>query len=129
MNSAKKIEFKRNKEFDRPYLDSHDEKERFATEQISKCRKVNEYFKCVAEGKCSDTDTVTLSEKNSVKTLLSRDNVSLFFSYPEFERTRTTSSDAYRSHSVPSRPSLQHGKRRNEYSEYTEQIIKFGLRL
>ena len=132
MESMKKIEFERNKEFDRPFLDSIREKDKFITTNECQGTRVLEYFRKNSPGSFDVSEQTALTGNNSVRTLLSRDNISGFFSYPEFEKATSSSRDAFKldSESRGSRREwdTKNRIRRTEYSDYNEQRIKFGLK-
>lgn len=126
----KNTQFERNKEFDRPYLDSPG---RFTTTNLSNTTEVRAFYQRFSDGTIDDSDMDSLCDSNSVKSLLCRDNVSSFFSYPDFEKSTTTS--RYGNCSDPDcvdgaqRARSKYRIKRNQFTEYNEQRIKFGLRL
>ena len=128
----KKMEFKRNKEFDRPFWDNIETSVRYRTTSESANLEVREFHDRVKENRFDSSDTISLTATQTGGNKLSGDNISCIFSYPQFSSDISTSHLSFtheHAFDIAKRNlDRRYCVKRNAYSEYNEQRIKFGLK-
>jgi hypothetical protein len=132
MKSIDKIDIYRNGDLDRPYWNSRNAADRFITTAQHQTSDVREFFTRIRDNKFDSSDTISLTEVNTVMSRLSHDNVSPLFCYPQPSHEKSSYSDSF----IHDKEFVAHAHkrekrfciRRNEYSGYNEQRIKFGLK-
>jgi len=111
---------KRNREFDRPYWDVPSKTERY--QSVAKIQQAAIFMK----------DPRSISDNVQLKARGSRIGVSTLFTYPKIGVTQSSSASdlQYEASAVAAlnRGTGDHKLKRNEYSEYTERRIRFGLK-
>jgi hypothetical protein len=128
----KNMEIKRNKEFYRPFWDTIDSKERFQTTSGMANIDLGLFYARIRENKYDSADTISLTGTNASRAKSSEDNISCLFSYPQFNWDISTSHGSFghgRAFDDAKRSlDRRYFIKRNMYSDYNEQRIKFGLK-
>jgi hypothetical protein len=125
-------EFRRNCEFDRIYWDDHSSDRMQTTQQASNKALKDFYASNESRQILGDNESVAISTASSTASSLTRDTVSTLFAYPSFKKLESASHD-YHTFDVDSQAHVRnmnkrHCIKRNQYSDYNEQRIKFGLK-
>ena len=119
--------------FDRPFWDSESVNDRFNTSSASQAKDVESYFMHQKNGTCNpDVEYIAPFQTSTVASRLKTDNVSPLFSYPILSETRSTSADTF-VHDSDYEAEIKNKNRRffikrNEFSDFNERRIRFGLK-